>query len=394
MSRYVYDFGVRLIICKKCRFACVAGEVESHLDGGADHATRSAGKRRAITQKVQQIPEILVNQAQLGVSFQFSDPACAAVPFLQRPADDGLGCRRYPYISRALQKIQKHCRTAHGWVNPLAKGRWRREGQGKKAAAADLPWREGVRYQKFFRARAASGWFEESMLATYGGNLAADEEGRRRTADGAGGVNVELTWVKEMGWAKYFEGKDLVELYEAGAGPVSGAARARLRDATAREEQQRLARLGGSFDREMAKCAKRFEAVPYETLRWLASIDPNKPAGRPFGTKDHASSMDRYRAYWTRYLCYCVRAWRLGRDGAGVRYGVRFSDAQWAALDDVARLLDGDGDGDGGGDPDEGPDENLGGGLGGGLTGAGNASTEEALDRSVFQFWIDGARRS
>ncbi|RYP13692.1 hypothetical protein DL765_006774 [Monosporascus sp. GIB2] len=182
----------------------------------------------------------------------------------------------------------------------------------------------------------------ELMLATYGDSLAAEEERRRRTADGAGGVDVESIWVKEMGWAKHFEGKDLVELYEAGAGPVSGAARARLRDAAAREEQQRLARLGESFDREMARCAKRLEAVPYETLRWFVSIDPNRPAGRPFGTKDQVSSMDRYRAYWTRYLCYCVRAWRLGRGEAAARYGVRFSDAQWAAFDDVARLLNAD----------------------------------------------------
>ncbi|RYP24597.1 hypothetical protein DL765_000423 [Monosporascus sp. GIB2] len=122
-----------------------------------------------------------------------------------------------------------------------------------------------------------------------------------------------------MGWAKHFEGKDLVELYEAGAGPVSGAARVRLRNAAAREEQQRLARLGESFDREMARCAKRLEA-------------------------------------------------------AAARYGVRFSDAQWAALDDVARLLDAD--------LDLGPD----GGLGGGdPAGAGSARTEkEAFDKSVF----------
>ncbi|RYP72991.1 hypothetical protein DL771_003859 [Monosporascus sp. 5C6A] len=109
------------------------------------------------------------------------------------------------------------------------------------------------------------------MLATYGGNLAADKEGRRRTADGAGGVDVESTWVKEISWAKHFEGKDLVELYEAGTGPVSGAARARLRDAAAKEKQQRLARLGGSFDREMARCYRPEQtggaAVWYEGLR-------------------------------------------------------------------------------------------------------------------------------
>ncbi|RYP57135.1 hypothetical protein DL771_011510 [Monosporascus sp. 5C6A] len=178
------------------------------------------------------------------------------------------------------------------------------------------------------------------MLATYDDYLAAEEEERRRTADGPGGIDAESTWVKEMGWAKHLGGKDLVELYEASLGPASNAARERLRDAAAKEEQRQLARLGESFDREIARCAERLEAVPHETLRWLASIDPNKPAGRPFGTKDHASSMDQYRTYWKRYLCYCVRARQLGRDAAEERYGVRFSDAQWAALGDVRRRDD------------------------------------------------------
>ncbi|RYP53350.1 hypothetical protein DL770_010995 [Monosporascus sp. CRB-9-2] len=221
------------------------------------------------------------------------------------------------------------------------------------------------------------------MLSAYGDRLAAEEEKRRRTADGPGGVDAESTWVKEMGWAKHLEGVDLVELYEAGAGPISSATREKLRDAAAKEEQRRLARLGESFDREMARCVKRLDAVPHETLRWLASIDPNKPAGRPFGTKDHASSMDRYRTYWKRYLCYCVRARRLGRDAAEARHRVRFSDAQWAALGGMARLLDGD-DGDDGDDGERGRGtDGEGPGGGGGAPGR-----TEALDRSVFQFCI------
>ncbi|RYP01883.1 hypothetical protein DL765_010805 [Monosporascus sp. GIB2] len=134
--------------------------------------------------------------------------------------------------------------------------------------------------RRFFRSRAASGWFEvergrrpgggggggggegegaaavgegaanagdgggggdgdsgwELMLSTYGNRLAAEEEKRRRTADGAGGVDAESIWVKEMGWAKYLEGADLVELYGAGAGPLSSAAREKLRDVAAKEK--------------------------------------------------------------------------------------------------------------------------------------------------------------
>ncbi|CAJ2500812.1 Uu.00g036650.m01.CDS01 [Anthostomella pinea] len=84
----------------------------------------------------------------------------------------------------------------------------------------------------------------------------------------------------------------------------------------------------------------RLELVPHETLRWLASIDPGKPAGRPFGVKEHASSMDRYKGYWKRYLCYYLQVWRLGQEEAAAQHGVRFSDAQWDRLEAVTQLLE------------------------------------------------------
>lgn len=40
------------------------------------------------------------------------------------------------------------------------------------------------------------------------------------------------------------------------------------------------------------------------------------PEARPFREKEHTRSMDRYRVYWLRYLCYFVQAYGLGREAA------------------------------------------------------------------------------
>ncbi|KAI3317262.1 hypothetical protein HD806DRAFT_492673 [Xylariaceae sp. AK1471] len=357
----VYD----TVVCTECRFACVADEVEAHL-GAAGHAARTAVERRTIAQAVQQMPGAFSNQAQLS-GFRFPNPQCAANPLLQAPETDGLACRRCPYVSRQVRGIQEHCRTAHGWVNPRSRGRVL-AGQ----ATAELPWRTGVKCQRFFRTRAASGWFEVErgsripatttaavdddddnsddnsrhtadgwfgMLGAYERRLTTENEDRRRIADGSAGINGDSTWVREMGWATHLAGKDMAVLYEASAGPLTAAAVAKLRDRTARDEQLLLRPLGASFDREVARCVGRLGLVPHETLRWLASIDTNKPAGRPFGVKEHPSSMERYRGYWRRYLCFCIRAYRLGRDERKTRYGIRFTDRQWARLKAVASLL-------------------------------------------------------
>ncbi|KAI3317106.1 hypothetical protein HD806DRAFT_527383 [Xylariaceae sp. AK1471] len=84
-----------------------------------------------------------------------------------------------------------------------------------------------------------------------------------------------------MCWTTHLAGKDITVLNEASAGLLTAAAVAKLRDRAARDEQLLLRPFKASFDREVARCVGRLGLVPHETLCWLASIDPNKPAGRP-----------------------------------------------------------------------------------------------------------------
>ena len=178
------------------------------------------------------------------------------------------------------------------------------------------------------------------MLTQYGRVLKKEEDERRRTAQKPGGIDHDSTWINKTGWAKHFQGRDLKRIYQLGLGPKSKAVRRGMRDGAEREEQETLARLIESFDREMSRCVGRLERVPNETLRWLNSINPETPVGQPFKLKEHESSNEKYWAYGGRYLCHCWRVWKLGRDKAQTEVGIRFTDEQWGRLCAVVEALD------------------------------------------------------
>jgi hypothetical protein len=170
--------------------------------------------------------------------------------------------------------------------------------------------------------------------------LAKEEEKRRQQIETPGGINTESRWVRFMQWADHLQGKDRNLLSKAGQLPMTAAAAKRSRDREGDRESRRLRPLVESFQRELLRCTARLEQVPADTLKWLASIDPSKPAGDPFRMKQEATTTDWYSSCWQRYVCYCVRVWPLGRDGAKAEYGIRFSEAQWAALTEVVERLD------------------------------------------------------
>lgn len=155
MDPFDYLERYRVVVCKKCKFACVANEVTTHLR--TRHKDITPTERSRISADILQIPHILRVQAELA-HFQFPLPVTNPLPFLQTPRTDGLMCRRCPYIACQLQKIQAHCREKHQWRNTVCRGRLK--SNDRKHPISELPWRENVLCQRFFPSRAASGWFE------------------------------------------------------------------------------------------------------------------------------------------------------------------------------------------------------------------------------------------
>ncbi|GKU11382.1 unnamed protein product [Fusarium langsethiae] len=163
---------------------------------------------------------------------------------------------------------------------------------------------------------------------------------RQRQVEAPGGVDTESRWVPFMKWSVHLQQKDKPMLYQAGLSPASAAVEQRMWPRERREANQRLRELTESFRRELGRCMERLDKVPNETLEWLGSIDPTKPVSTPFGRKQQSDTMDRYSACWQRYLCYCVRIQPLGRDGAKIEHGIRFTEEQWNSLADIVQRLD------------------------------------------------------
>ena len=149
----------------------------------------------------------------------------------------------------------------------------------------------------------------------------------------------------------------------------------RRNDETLGEVDMVLMRLGGSFDRIMQRCAARLKLVPHETLRWLNSIDPMKPAGRPFTLKENEKSMYRYRQFMKRCLVYCSRAARLGRSKAQLQHQIQWTDEQWRLLEQINEEL-----------TRLGP-------VRGDLSAEECAEVEAELDQAVFQYCISMLRQ-
>lgn len=154
MDPFVHLPANRVVICSVCRFACVANEVATHLR--TRHRDISPAKRQNIVEAVEQTHNIIRSQAEL-IGFQFPEPTTEPIRFLEPPKPDGLKCLLCPYISRHLQKIQAHCRINHGWKNQRKRGRL---AVTKSLRDCEVLWTTGVKCQRFFRSRVASGWFE------------------------------------------------------------------------------------------------------------------------------------------------------------------------------------------------------------------------------------------
>ncbi|KAK3304929.1 uncharacterized protein B0T15DRAFT_495343 [Chaetomium strumarium] len=133
------------------------------------------------------IPDIAHDQEELR-SFRFPPPTVAPIPFIAPPEADGVRCDRCGFVVRTVAGMRRHCRKEHGWVSSWAKG-----GDVAKRAKEErpVPWTTGVRCQRLFRSRAASGWFE---------NRRRVEPGDEKTEPNA--------WLDTVGWAAHLAGLD------------------------------------------------------------------------------------------------------------------------------------------------------------------------------------------
>ena len=192
-------------------------------------------------------------------------------------------------------------------------------------------------------ASTASESAMDAIIAESTVELKEADEKRLQRGDMQEGLDHDSTWVKEMMWVRHMGSRSLVEIHNATqfTRPKEQGVKSRLKEDSARSEESRVLQLlRESFDREVDRCSWRLDSVPKETLKCLHGIEASKPHSKPFGFTAQDDSWIRYRALSYRYLAFCWRAYRMGREEAGDRLGAYFLDQQWSLLGDVVEELD------------------------------------------------------
>lgn len=141
--------------------------------------------------------------------------------------------------------------------------------------------------------------------------------------------------MKRVGWVAHFASRDKLVIHQATLWD-------RTKPPTVLQETEEAVRIqiqveliGASFVREAERCLTRLPSVPHETLQWLAGISSAQPSNRPFVRKAEADTITRYYIIGKRYLGFCLRAYYLGREQAYEQWALSFTDEQWSILCDL-----------------------------------------------------------
>ena len=147
----------RVILCRKCHFAPIPHQVETHL--GSFHRYLSSEQRQVITREILS----LSNLAHVEADVIYPQPGSAPVPGL--PAYyDGLCCRAKDaggvecrYLCRTARGMREHCKKRHGWVNEQKRGG---NARIKQSHSSNRLWSCNHACQRFFKVGSWQRYFE------------------------------------------------------------------------------------------------------------------------------------------------------------------------------------------------------------------------------------------
>src|SRR6185437_14289570 len=151
MEPFIYLPEFRLVVCRKCKYACLSHQVPAHLR--TMHRQLSPQRRREITAIVQQTPNVLATAADLDRLYRPTE-AIPAIPSLEEPCVTGLACHAdgCAFVCTHRATILKHYRTRHSWESPWVKG----GDVCRQAQSHRPPWRTNVRCQRLFKGGSGS----------------------------------------------------------------------------------------------------------------------------------------------------------------------------------------------------------------------------------------------
>jgi hypothetical protein len=91
MDQFVHLPEFRVMICKKCHYAVLPSEINSHFTKTPEHDL-SKPSRRQIQERVAKVDGLIRTREMLREGFVYPPPTAAAISALGLPETDGLRC--------------------------------------------------------------------------------------------------------------------------------------------------------------------------------------------------------------------------------------------------------------------------------------------------------------
>lgn len=324
-----------LVVCVECRRALTPG------DGAIDHLRNTHQLSGTILKDIE-------DYLDLG---QANNPKTIELPVNGGPPQpvirvkDGFKCRACPFITTSEKIANTHWRSAAHTL------------EGRRYTKVRVQSWMGGRFARYWTVGSdgydptvdagdeTSGEESLSMLEQIvrrgAKRLHESNEQWCRAGQAQQGADYDNEFVKDMRWVRFTEGKDRAVIAAA-----TRWIRAKTIDGSAQEAQDRdieqtaqLMSLCESVKREVRRCTPRIYAVPKPIRQRLHGIEDGKSNPIPFKMSQDPDTLQKYSIMCQRYVCFCWRAYRLGREEARDKLGMRFTEEQWGLLCDINHAL-------------------------------------------------------
>ena len=348
MDQFIHLSEFRVVICKKCQYAVLPSQIDSHFTPQRPHGLMKEDRQRIIS-RISEIDDLIKDEEALKHG-DFTFPRDTAEPIiaLKTPEINGFRCTFEvsdevicPYVCNSMRQIQKHSWEMHRWKSTDKGGRPKKNAV---KAVYKVPWRSGVLCQRFFVQGPKSGYFEVGRHIERGQTEHAPEsqweklekeidqgrvrvnEAQRRKIEAMNESMEPNPWLRQTGWVQHLGHLDPVELQA-------------LVKSVKEDEEPELYIVHEAFQ-NMIRAAQSIavkEAVGKPALLEANRKERGKKAKKPFNSKMTANTFKGYVGYWKQLLSYIIRCEDLEEEK---RPGFKFTSKQRLGFDTLMDAVD------------------------------------------------------
>ncbi|KAH8749813.1 hypothetical protein BGZ57DRAFT_1010455 [Hyaloscypha finlandica] len=286
MDQFIHLPEFRVIICKKCKYAVLPSQIDSHFTPQRPHG---------FVKEVAKVDGLILTEEAL--------------------------------------------KQSHGWKTPSGRGR-----RKKDATIPDVPWRSGVSYQRFFVQGPKSGFFEvgrgvedqlsgeaeetqwEKLEKAIDHGMATVDDVQKRKIQATDESKEPDPWKRRTGWIKHAEGYDREEL------------RALVRPVEVEKEPE-LVVIHRAFQQLIRQAQKNAvcDVVGRAALFEAHRKEQGKKPMKPFNSRMDKTTFRQYTLYWNQLLSYVVRTDNLYEEK---RLKFKFTSKQQDTFDESIDAVD------------------------------------------------------